>query len=373
MEPYLKPDDIADSAPSLADRLGLDPAEIKTLSAFSPVGALTDADIAELHALLDPHVPAITEAFYDRLLSFPELARFLADGDRVHKLNATMQAYLRDLGVGLQTRDYLEKRLNVGVVHERIGLGPTWYLAAYALLSDEIIGCLARACAADAAKFQRVTATLEKVLYFDASLGIHAYHQASVDTLEKTLAQVERAEAKLKRLSRLDGLTGALNRNALMESIESELERYRRYGHEFSLLFLDLDHFKTINDTHGHGFGDHVLKETVTRIHDSIRAFDAVGRYGGEELVVVLVECGQKQAQLIAERVRRHIADHPFHKRRSGTSVNVTVSIGLYTVRRPNIKSETVLRHADRAMYAAKAAGRNQVVIYSRDLEPEAR
>jgi diguanylate cyclase (GGDEF)-like protein len=372
MAPNLKPKPLACTRPSqetLADQFGLDEAEVNTRYAFTAVEQVGGAEIAEVHELLDSHIPAITDAFYWHLKGFPELKPFLADDDKIKQLTVTMQAYLLGLGHGIGSASYIDERLRIGIVHERIGLGPTWYLGAHALLSDALMKCLDEGCAGDTAKLARVAATVSKLLFFDASLGIHAYHQTSVTALEETLEKAERAEAELKRLSSLDGLTGTLNRRALMASIETEQERFRRYGHEFTVLFLDFDHFKSINDNHGHGFGDQVLVESVSLIQDSIRSIDVIGRYGGEELVVMLVECGQDMGGIIAERIRASIAGHPFRKRKTEKPISVTVSIGLHTPTRRNTKPETILRHADRALYTAKDAGRNCVVAYTPDMK----
>lgn len=360
---------IRSSQETLAERFGLDEAEIKTRRAFASVDQVNRAEVAEMHELLDPHIPAITEAFYHHLKGFPDLKAFLADDSKIRQLTATMQAYLLGLGQGIGSASYIDERLRIGIVHERIGLGPTWYLGAHAMLSDAMMKCLGEDRAGDTAKPARVAATLSKLLFFDASLGIHAYHQTSVKALEKTLEKAERAERELKRLSRLDGLTGTLNRSALMASIQTEQERFRRYGHEFTVLFLDFDHFKSINDTHGHVFGDQVLIESVALIRDSVRSIDVIGRYGGEELVVMLVECGQDMGLTIAERIRASIAGYRFRKRKTEDYLSATVSIGLYAPKRRNVKPETILRHADRALYAAKDAGRNRVVVYTPDMK----
>lgn len=157
-----------------------------------------------------------------------------------------------------------------------------------------------------------------------------------------------------------DGLTGLLNRSAFFEVLERELARARREGDRLALVMLDLDHFKSINDTHGHQAGDAVLKETAQRILQSVRSYDTVGRYGGEELAILMPGCGLEAASGRAESVRGQIAELPFATP-AGT-VNVTASFGV-TVTGPGCEGiHELLQAADQALYAAKANGRNCVV-----------
>jgi diguanylate cyclase (GGDEF)-like protein len=157
-----------------------------------------------------------------------------------------------------------------------------------------------------------------------------------------------------------DGLTGLLNRSAFFEVLERELARARREGDRLALVMMDLDHFKSINDTHGHQAGDAVLKETAQRILQSVRSYDTVGRYGGEELAILMPGCGLEEASSRAEYVRRQIAELPFATP-AGT-VNVTASFGV-TVTGPGCDGiHELLQAADQALYAAKANGRNCVV-----------
>lgn len=358
----LAPDD------TLADRMGMGDAELAALLQFSAADQVQPADVTELHAVLDPHIPEVVDLFYRHLEQFPALRALVADEDTRRRLLNTMGAYLKGVGHAIHDPSYAEERLRIGIVHERIGLGPTWYLGAHAMLAQVIVSHLAAACAAETEKLARLAITLNKVLFFDASLGIHAYHQATVDALEDSLKKAERTEAELRKLSAVDGLTGTLNRMALMNSLNVELQRFLRYGHEFTVLFIDFDHFKSINDTYGHAFGDQVLTESVSLIRRSIRSMDILGRYGGEELVVILVECGKGQSQIIAERTREAISTHTFVKKRTRQEVSATVSIGLHTPSRRAAKAETVLQYADRALYAAKAAGRNRVVTYRAEM-----
>jgi diguanylate cyclase (GGDEF)-like protein len=129
----------------------------------------------------------------------------------------------------------------------------------------------------------------------------------------------------------------------------------------FCCMLLDLDHFKRVNDTYGHPIGDEVLKEFAKRCKSSVREVDLVGRYGGEELIILLPETDQKAAMQVAERLRASIAATPFKV--TGNEIPVTVSIGVATKDENTLHLETLIARADQAMYIAKHKGRNQVAM----------
>ncbi len=158
-----------------------------------------------------------------------------------------------------------------------------------------------------------------------------------------------------------DPLTGLWNRGAILETLRRELDRASRSGTPTGLLMLDIDHFKAINDTHGHLTGDLVLREATQRIVDAVRAYDSVGRYGGEEFLIVLPGCGRDQIDQGAERVRSAVDCGPilFH----GSSISITVSIGAAVTFGGTVSDMQMLAAADDALYRAKNIGRNRTVL----------
>jgi two-component system cell cycle response regulator len=155
-----------------------------------------------------------------------------------------------------------------------------------------------------------------------------------------------------------DGLTGLLNRNSILDKLEEELARNSRDAKPVALLMVDLDRFKSINDTHGHLAGDAVLREAAARMKSVARCYDSLGRYGGEEFLVVLPGCDLAAATAQAERLRLAIADQPFSC--SQQQLAVTCSIGLACT--DTHAPESLIRRADEALYEAKSRGRNRVV-----------
>ncbi|HEX5438502.1 MAG TPA: diguanylate cyclase [Gemmatimonadaceae bacterium] len=176
--------------------------------------------------------------------------------------------------------------------------------------------------------------------------------------IETTLAD----KARLEQLARTDPLTQTLNRRALMDRITSELERAHRYALLLSILLVDLDHFKEVNDTYGHLAGDEVLRTVAATLQREARTVDVVARYGGEEFVVILPETGEEGAMAVAERIRQRMAEQTPDAEGPGSAVRVTVSIGVATAPLAGVDSpEDLIAAADRALYRAKAEGRNRV------------
>ena len=163
----------------------------------------------------------------------------------------------------------------------------------------------------------------------------------------------------LEALAVTDGLTGLYNRKKLDDILAEQFARFRRNGRSFVVVMLDLDNFKSINDVHGHVTGDAVLANVATVLKQSVRNVDYVARYGGEEFVVVLVETALGTALDIAERIRSEVEVLRFGA--MNAVIPVTVSLGVTHCREDDEKPEQVLARADRALYDAKGAGRNQV------------
>ncbi len=183
------------------------------------------------------------------------------------------------------------------------------------------------------------------------------------DAFNAMAEKLEKSEAELKELATRDGLTGLYNHRALHALLADEVARANRFGRPLSLLMIDVDHFKHVNDTHGHQAGDAVLQGLSRLLQRQARAIDRVCRFGGEEITVILPETDADGAGSIAERLRATIEREPFdignHR-----SVHVTVSIGVATYPGLAKSGEALVDAADTAMYAAKRTGRNCVMRY---------
>jgi two-component system cell cycle response regulator len=170
-----------------------------------------------------------------------------------------------------------------------------------------------------------------------------------------------RAHEQLRFQATHDALTGSFNRGEILEMLRRELERGARSKTTTGILMLDIDHFKMINDTYGHLTGDAVLREVTQRISKAVRSYDSVGRYGGEEFVVVLPGCSREQVDHGAERVRAAVDNGPVWVNEA--QVPVTVSIGAAVTTHGGISEKEMLAAADVALYQAKRIGRNRTVV----------
>jgi diguanylate cyclase (GGDEF)-like protein len=166
---------------------------------------------------------------------------------------------------------------------------------------------------------------------------------------------------EIYRLTIVDALTGAHNKRYFLEFLEREIARCTRYGRPLSLLMFDIDHFKAVNDQHGHLTGDFVLRELSRRLLKRIRKEELLARYGGEEFATVLPETGHAGAMEFAEQIRQIIADEPFEY--ENDTFQVTVSVGVATIEGTQpLEAANFVKMADDNLYRAKRAGRNCVV-----------
>ena len=181
-------------------------------------------------------------------------------------------------------------------------------------------------------------------------------------SLRYALKLSETLEA-LRRMATRDQLTGLLNRREFERILSEEDERVRRFKHSLSLVMVDIDHFKAVNDTYGHSAGDVVLREVARRVADRVRTVDRAVRFGGEELVLILVQTDPMGAKDVAARVVKSVGRDPIIVR-DNLVLNVTVSAGSAGMPADATSGPALLNAADKALYAAKARGRNRAVAF---------
>lgn len=170
-----------------------------------------------------------------------------------------------------------------------------------------------------------------------------------------------RCETDLQQLATRDALTGSLNRGTIEQHLDAAWQQARRTGTPLSLVLLDIDHFKTINDTYGHHLGDVVLQRVVALVNHQLRSTDVVGRYGGEEFVLVLPNTALDHAHTVAERIRNQIAHERFVV--EGASLSCTISGGVATAYAHDRTYAALMQRADSALYTAKHGGRNCIRV----------
>lgn len=191
----------------------------------------------------------------------------------------------------------------------------------------------------------------------------HAYdtinrsNQMLEEEVEKRTRELKEALNQIVTLAETDPLTGLYNRRKFTELAEIEINRSKRFNHPFILIMMDIDHFKLVNDTHGHDAGDAALQQLAQILRDNLRKVDAVARWGGEEFVILAPEINREQAMVLAERIRTCISGHTF-----AAGFHITISIGISDLI-PSDSLDTLIKRADHALYQAKFTGRNRAVF----------
>jgi diguanylate cyclase (GGDEF)-like protein len=205
-------------------------------------------------------------------------------------------------------------------------------------------------------------------------LSAQSYQANAYTTEDQTLLEMLAAHAavaldnarlfrEVQQLSRLDSLTGVYNRRHLFELCQREFDRAQRYGRSLSVVMIDLDQFKGVNDTYGHAVGDQVLAAVAVRCQTNLRAIDVLGRYGGEEFTLMLPETDAALAQIAAERLRAEVSGSPIDT--PAGPISLTVSLGVAALDETCATLAELFQRADQALYSSKGVGRNSVALWA--------
>ena len=317
------------------------------------------AQLAQLlqERVVRPHLEALVDDFYSHLLDSPEARPFLTVEAVVERLRRSQIHYLQNLGVEFCGEDYFEERLRVGLVHARVGLPLPVYLMAYQRLKELLLDRVAEAglSPAERAPLERL---ILRISALDAALAVQTYHVVQVRDLENIVETLKSQDQALRERLRTDSLTGLFARDHVTRALSRLISRPGK-AREVAVAMADLDHFKAINDTYGHPVGDRILQQVATRLAAAVRAGDVVGRYGGEEFILVLPESSEEGARQVAERVRRRVEEAPFVV--GDTRLKLTISVGLTLGDAGGDNVDAMIDRADGALYLAKEAGRNRV------------
>jgi two-component system cell cycle response regulator len=207
---------------------------------------------------------------------------------------------------------------------------------------------------------EQILADGDKILLGSTTILKFTYHDKLDEMFQRQLS-----ESALR-----DGLTKAFNKRYFGERLETEYTYSDRHKTPLSLIFLDIDHFKTINDSHGHPCGDYVLSELAALVAESLRSEDIFARYGGEEFAIICRETDLPDAHALAERLRAAVEGHSFVY--EGAQVMVTISVGVSRMPDPAVQSASdLVAHADETMYKAKRSGRNRVCVRAPSPAPD--
>lgn len=298
----------------------------------------------------------IVEKFYDFLLHHPQMANFISGTGIVDRLKKTHTQYLEAYGIDFEQEEYFEQHLAIGLAHERIGLPLTLYQAAYRLLQELLLSYVPDELVEE--DKQKLAQFVIKISGLDMSLAMETYHNTVVSSLTSSIRDLRQEERRLSSMAKRDSLTEAASREHLLSVLEQELELTSKRAIPTCVAMIDLDHFKKVNDSYGHLVGDEILKGVVGRIKSRMRNLDLVGRYGGEEFVLIFPVTELSVAEDIVERIRLHVEATPFHV--DEFEIPITISAGVTAAGKED-KIDDVINRADQLLYRAKNKGRNRV------------
>lgn len=310
-----------------------------------------------LHELvISENKQPLVDEFYAFLFSHSETAVFIGGAGQVEHLKKTHTQYLETLGIDYDQEIYFENRLEVGLAHERIGLPLSLYQAAYRLLQHSLISHIPAELELE--DKNNLVQFVIKIAGLDMSLAMDTYHTVQVENLTSSIIELRHEEQRISSTVKHDALTGATRREYLLQVLEHELKLSQKRAIPTCVAMIDLDHFKQVNDTYGHLVGDEILKGVTGRIKSRMRNLDVLGRYGGEEFMLVFPNTKLSTAINILERIREHVADSPIHV--NELSIPVTISGGV-TCSEKDDTIDALIDRADNLMYQAKNDGRNRV------------
>lgn len=322
---------------------------------------LTEDDIAALthcRSRIHERIDEIVQLFYSIQNETPEIALVIGDKETLARLKRAMRGYIMEMFEGRYDEDYVNKRLRIGKVHKRIGVSPKLYTTALRILHHLLDSEVMAICGADTERAYKTREALNTILMFDMQLVFDTYIASLVAEVEASKAELGRYAVNLEEqvlertrqieeLSWLDMLTGLHNQRGFYEHLRRECGAVERGSEALSLIFLDLNDFKKINDARGHLEGDRVLSKTARIVRECVRETDIACRYGGDEIAILLPRTTQEQAKILAERMIEH------NEKTGIEEFSFSIGIGTSHPQAP-LSAENLIQHADNAMYQAK-------------------
>lgn len=346
----------------LCDKRGFDADEIaRRLSLVGLAGpeSLTHG-MALQNIVVRPNVDSIVDSFSDSLSRLDEFDDFVGNQSDARRLKDTQRRYLLSLAVDFDKRRYFEERLRIGSVHQSIGVPQSLYQCSMQLLQFLLIQHIPQQIRCDHFAFEEMIQFILKITALDMSLAVESYCASRVLDLEESLSIARGERESLHHLAVTDWLTDLHNHSYSRYFLGEALDRARNENSALCVVMADLDHFKKINDAHGHLVGDRVLQIAAARMIAAAREGDEICRYGGEEFLFILQNTEIKEGKDMAERVRKRVGSDAVHGRNA--EIDISLSLGVAQAREDD-NVDTLIDRADAALYAAKLAGRDCVRI----------
>lgn len=323
-----------------------DEAEIKRLLETFEIDDEVSADLRRLRSIVADNLDDLLERFYAKLLSDSVMSGiFDGKADPMHAKAAQRKHWLDWVFRARFDARYLVRCKRIGRAHKKHDVIPAFYLFGYHFVSRNLKSLVLREHP-DLTEANRLITAIEKALFLDIDLAISVY------CTEMT--------AGWRQASLYDELTGVLNRRGIGEALAKILSTGQQRADSISIALLDIDHFKRVNDTYGHDAGDVALSRVAKLVESNLRDGDFIGRWGGEEFVILMNESTLSDSERVCERIRRAVQEHeiPFQAR----SFSLTASFGVAQMTRDEKIIDAAVSLADSALYAAKSAGRNRVM-----------
>lgn len=312
--------------------------------------------------VIEQNIDTLVAEFYQLQTSIPEIALLIGDADTLARLRSAQRRYILDLFSGLYDLEYVNNRLRIGLVHKRIGVEPKLYLSGIHTLKSLLHKIILKEIPSDDER-NRANSALEKIFLIDITLVFDTYIRSMLSEIETAKnkseqyarsmeEKVKERTRQLEEMSRTDALTGLLNVRHMQDILTSTLRSAQRRCEPVSVIYIDINDFKLINDTHGHQRGDEILRIVSKAIKESAREEDICFRYGGDEFCVILANCREDQADefyvtRLINQVNQQLDD-------------LTLSIGISQTGPDQYTDATeLIRMADKKMYAAKQALKN--------------
>jgi len=336
------------------------------------------ADIEILHQkIIQPYGKNIVDEFYNILLTYPSIKNFLQSysqagaidiESKLKQLKITQLHNLNSYGIGFDTQEYFEDRLRVGLVHAKIGLPISYYQMAFRILNEILFNYAQIHIAEKNENLLLIIKLISNVSTLDMSLAIETYYNIKVSEMSNSIHALMDEQQQLVQQIDRDELTQTASRARALTFLKANIDKSVSNEYRFCTAMIDLDFFKKVNDKYGHLIGDKILKDVSARMMGTLRSDDMLGRYGGEEFILIFPGAEISIAEKIANRICNRVNSEPFQVEKH--KINVTVSIGVAEWQGDD--EQSLLIRADHALYKAKQQGRNQVVVeyLTRNMRP---
>lgn len=346
-----------------------DPKDIQLRKGYSGISSEDEALLKEARPFVEKNMKRLLEGFWAHLMRFEETKEILKDEKKVANFKKAFPGYILELFSGDYGTSYVEKRVATGVVHFKLGLAPRWYLGALNIFSHLLQDILKECYGQDEERLGKALMALEGMLNFDYQYMAEVYEREHEAALMEALQKLRELNRRLEELSVRDGLTNLYNHRHCIDTTLREFERARRYNYPLSCIMIDVDYFKSTNDTYGHPFGDYVLKELALIMQKHLRMTDMFFRYGGDEFLVLLPGTNSTAANLACQRLQEKVAQHHFHYQ--SASHKVSLSIGISSTLDKGVHSyQDLIKTADSALYKAKQK-RGCIVVWGQEEKVE--